>query len=262
MSPDFVSWLVSRAVRGSPPVLRLFSGPETSLGARPLRIPDTSKRLCAFVAVHQGAVSRRHAAGTLWPDCDDDRAAANLRSALWRLNGYGVRFVETRRHALAVAQNVVVDLDVVDDWANRLIGHHEVPEDLAAVPRDVNALELLPGLSDDWVLFERERIRQRLLHAFEAQSRRLLARDRYAEALDVALLIVCADPLRETAQRALIECHLAEHNLAEAARAYMRYRSLLQRELGAEPDASLTELVVHPAQHPAQHRELVRLRIS
>lgn len=257
MSPDFVSWLVGRATRGTPPVLHLFGGPEVSLGARPLAIPDTSKRLFAFVAVHQGAVSRSHVAGTLWPDCHDGRAAANLRSALWRLNGSGVQFVETRRHALAVAKDVVVDLDVVDDWATRVLGHRDVPEDLAATPRDVNALELLPGLSDDWVLFERERIRQRLLHAFEAQSRRLLAAARYAEALEVALLVVCADPLRETAQRALIECHLAEHNLAEAARAYATYRTLLQRELGAEPDASLTELV-----EPSQRRELVRLRIS
>jgi DNA-binding SARP family transcriptional activator len=257
MSLDFVSWLVGRAVREAQPVLHLFSGPEVSLGARPIDVPDASKRLFAFVAVHQGAVSRQHVAGTLWPDCDDTRAAANLRSALWRLNGSGVRCVETRRHTLAVAKNVVVDLDLVNDWATRLIGHREVPDDLDATPRDVNALELLPGLSDDWVLFERERIRQRLLHAFEAQSRRLLAGDRYAEALEVALLIVCADPLRETAQRVLIECHLAEHNLVEAARAYTRYRTLLHHELGAEPDASLTELV-----HPTQRRELVQLRIS
>lgn len=257
MSLDFVSWLVSRAMQGTQPVLHLFGGPEVSLGARPIDVPDASKRLFAFVAVHQGPASRRQVAATLWPDCDDRRAAANLRSALWRLNGSGLQFVESRRHTLAIAKNVVVDVDVVNDWASRLIDHREVPDDLSASPRDVNTLELLPALPDDWVLFERERVRHRLLHAFEAQSRRLLAAGRYAEALDVALLIVCADPLRETAQRALIECHLAERNLAEAARAYRMYRTLLQHELGEEPGEALTQLV-----HPPHRHELVPLRSS
>jgi DNA-binding SARP family transcriptional activator len=250
MSLDFVSWLLSRAVRGTPPVLQLFSGLEVSVGTRLIDIPDASKRLFAFVALRPGAVSRRHVAATLWPDCDDGRAAANLRSALWRLNSAGLPLVDARRHTLELAKNVVVDVSVVNEWATRLIAHREDPDDLAATPHNVNAIELLPGLGDDWVVFERERLRQRLLHAFEAQSRQLLIEGRYAEALEVALLLVCADPLRESAQRALIECHLAEHNRAEAARVYTSYQTLLHAELRAEPDAALTRLI-HPRRRPA-----------
>jgi DNA-binding SARP family transcriptional activator len=104
-------------------------------------------------------------------------------------------------------------------------------------------MDLLPGWYDDWVIFERERIRQRLLHALEALSRRLVEADRCAEAVDAAISAVSADPLRESANRVLIEAHLAESNLIEARRAYQRYRDSLHRELGVEPSEALVNLV-------------------
>ncbi|MBM2620722.1 bacterial transcriptional activator domain-containing protein [Actinoplanes sp. LDG1-06] len=44
-------------------------------------------------------------------------------------------------------------------------------------------------------------------------------------------------PLRESAQRALAQAHLAAGNVADARRTYDEYRSRLRRELGcgAEP---------------------------
>jgi DNA-binding SARP family transcriptional activator len=254
MLRDFVGSMVSRAVHGTPPVLHLFGGPYVSVGTQQVDIPEASNRLLAFVALHNGSVSRRHVAGVLWPDCDDGRASANLRSALWRLNGLGWAFVEACRNTLVTGPDVIVDVAVVNDWATRLISHREVPDDLLSTPQDVNALELLPDLSDEWALIERERMRQRLLHAFESQSRQLLIEGRYGEAIEVALAVVCADPLRESAQRVLIECHLAEENRVEADRAYRTYQSLLRREVGAEPSAALTRLIRPLRLDPVQSR--------
>src|SRR5690242_21218853 len=52
----------------------------------------------------------------------------------------------------------------------------------------VDAIDLLPGWYDDWVLMERERVRQRLLHALEALSGQLAQVGRCAEAVDAAMM--------------------------------------------------------------------------
>jgi DNA-binding SARP family transcriptional activator len=107
----------------------------------------------------------------------------------------------------------------------------------------MDALDLLPGWYEDWALLERERVRQRLLHAMEAQSRQLAQAGRYGQAVEAAMQAVGADPLRESAQRALVEAHLAEGNWMEARRSLDLYAELLDRELGASPGAEITALL-------------------
>jgi DNA-binding SARP family transcriptional activator len=104
-------------------------------------------------------------------------------------------------------------------------------------------LDLLPGWYDDWVLMERERLRQRILHALEELSRKLACAGRFPEAVEAAVLAIGAEPLRESAQRALIEAHVAEGNLSEARRILQEYRDLLRRELGVNPSYALQAVV-------------------
>jgi DNA-binding SARP family transcriptional activator len=69
---------------------------------------------------------------------------------------------------------------------------------------------------------------------------------------------VSADPLRESANRVLIEAHLAEGNLVEARRAYERYRDSVSRELGVEPGEQLASLVRVGFRLPSQGRRYRR----
>jgi len=245
---DFVHTLITREAPGMPLVLHLFGGPFVSCGRRRLEVPEGSKRLLVFVALHRGRIERRYAAGALWPIGDDIRAAGNLRSALWRLNGAGVRVLSADKHGLAMRSDVLVDVHIVSSWAARLIGGSASHDDLAIMPWGVDALDLLPGWYDDWALIERERIRQRLLHALEALSRELVQLRRCAEAVEAAMIAVSADPLRESAQRALIEAHLAEGNWVEGRRSFEAYCDVLVRELGTEPGAELAAMVARATQ--------------
>nr|WP_253942640.1 bacterial transcriptional activator domain-containing protein [Nocardioides sp. zg-1230] len=112
------------------------------------------------------------------------------------------------------------------------------------MPRcSLDAVDLLPGWYDDWVIYERERLRQRLLHALESLSRTLAKSRLFAQAIEVALEGVRIDPLRESALRVLVEAHLAEGNLCEARRIYRDYSDLVRRELGISPDPELQALV-------------------
>src|SRR5687768_14813005 len=58
-----------------------------------VELPLASQRVLAFVALQRRQVARSVAAGTLWPESTEARAAANLRSALWRLRRPGVEIV-------------------------------------------------------------------------------------------------------------------------------------------------------------------------
>jgi len=61
---------------------------------RRIAISRGSQRLLAFLALQERPVSRVHVAGVLWPELPDERAAANLRSALWRLRRSGAHLVD------------------------------------------------------------------------------------------------------------------------------------------------------------------------
>jgi len=224
-------------------IVHLFAGPYVTVGARRQEVPEGSKQLLAFVALRRRQVDRRHAAGTLWPFGNEERAAGNLRSALWRLRRADINVLVADKGSLGLRAHVVVDLHLMDKWATRLIQGTVFARDLVISPSVFDALDLLPGWYDDWALMERERIRQRLLHALEALSVRLISLGRYGEAVDAALLTVGADPLRESAQRVLIEAHIAESNLVEARRSYLAYRDLARRELGIEPSSELLALL-------------------
>ncbi len=101
----------------------------------------------------------------------------------------------------------------------------------------------MPGWFDDWVIVERERLRQIRLHALDALCERLIEARRWAQAVQVALADVDGEPLRESAQRMLIIAHLGVGNVSEAVRQLARYRRLLGDELHLEPSFDLERLV-------------------
>jgi DNA-binding SARP family transcriptional activator len=233
-------------------VVHLFSGPYVTLGTERWEVPEGSKQLLAFVALRHRRVERRQAAGALWPGGAEERAAGNLRSALWRLRRAGINVVTADKWSLALRGDVLVDLHLTEQWATRLIQGTATNPDLAISPSVADALDLLPGFYDDWVLMERERIRQRILHALEALSQILAAIGRFADAIEAAMLATSAEPLRESAQRALIKAHIAEGNLTEARRSYHAYHDLVYRELGVLPSADFSTDLGLPEGRPRQ----------
>lgn len=223
--------------------LHLFGGPFVTVDGLRRRIPDCAERLMVWLALRRGSVDRGLTAGVLWPLVDDRRAAGNLRSALWRLRGAGFDVVEADNASVSLRQTVTVDVRLAAEWAERLLTGRAWADDLAAVPWFADSLTLLTGWDDDWVVLERERLRQRMLHAFEELSRLLGRTGRCAEAVDVARTVVAADPLRESAQRALLQAHLADGDPATALRVVDAYARLHVRTFGVEPSSQLAVLV-------------------
>ena len=228
-------------------LVRVLGGLSLSCGGRRVAVPPGSRRLLAYLALHPDGVDRRVAAGVLWPDVEDGRAAGNLRSALWRLQQVGCPLVAAEQSWLGLREDVEVDLARLEAWAARVLSNAPAPDDLGVDPGPIADLELLPGWYDDWVLSVRERLQLRLLHALEALSRLLARAGRPAAAVEAMHVAVLAEPLRESGQRALIEAHQAAGDWIAARRQYDAFRSILRREIGVEPSAELTAVARGPA---------------
>jgi DNA-binding SARP family transcriptional activator len=225
--------------------LQLIGDFRLRLGDDDVPVPQAAQRVIAFVALQERPVCRGRLAGSLWLDKAEERASANLRSALWRLRRQGADVLYLTERAARLRPEVEVDVHDATAWAWRVIEGRARPDDLDRHPP---LAELLADWYDDWVLMERERLRQRCLHALEAQSRALLDAGRTARAIDLALALVAAEPLRESAHRLVIDIHLAEGNVSEARHAREGYVVAMRDQLGIDVSDRLAEPV--PAARP------------
>lgn len=221
--------------------LRLLRSFMLHSDGRPVELPLSVQRLVCFLSLHDHPLHRHHVAGTLWPETTDQRAAANLRSALWRLNQLKSPVVVTAGPSLAIGPEVAVDLAWATARAHLVLGPDEV--DAAVVDPAEFCFDLLPDWYDDWVVVEREQFRQLRLRALERLCARLTVREQYGAAAEAAMAAIAGEPLRESAHRALSSVHLAEGNRAEAVRQYHFYDRLLRAELGFEPSSQFRALV-------------------
>lgn len=231
-------------------LLCLFGGPSVLQRGHRIVVPEGSQRLLVLVALRGGRVDRRSVAGSLWPNGTDDRAAGNLRSAMWRLRTAGLDLLSNERGVVTLHDRVDVDVRDVAAWADRLVRGTWTEDDLVLAGRPLDPEDVLPGWYEDWVIFERERLRQRVLHGLEALSTLLREQGRCAEAVEAALCAVHLEPLRESGQKALLLAHLAEGNQVEARRALDAYARLLRDELGLRTSTELTALLRPPRPRP------------
>lgn len=133
--------------------LRLMDGFRLHRDGTPVQLPWSGQRLVALLGV-VGLRSRTAAAGTLWPEVNEEHARGSLRTALWRLHRRWPDLVSVEGHQLELTPHVHVDIRAISARAARLLDvePETVREDLSV--RSLAGSELLPGWCDDWVVFE------------------------------------------------------------------------------------------------------------
>ena len=221
------------------PRLTLLGGFELACDGRWVTLSTSAQRLLAFVALRERPLQRSYVAGSLWLDSPEERAAANLRSALWRLHGCGIQLVHSVGSQLSLDSGVVVDLREAERFAHRALD----PDGELDVDPSMLSGDLLPDWYDEWVVYERERFHQLRLRALDALCLRLADAGHLDGALEIGLTAVADDPLRESSHRAVVRVHLADGNIAEAIRQYRLCRRLLNEQLGVRPSERMEELV-------------------
>jgi DNA-binding SARP family transcriptional activator len=222
--------------------LRLLGRFELRSHGRLLRVSPAGERLVAYLGIRVEPIRRHAAASELWPECTDIRAAANLRSALWRLPGDRGGLIASTVHTISLAAGVSVDIHELSGQLH--------PAGDSAVTVSMLRQDVLPEWPEEWLISTREWFRQVRLHALETLCDRCRATGRLGAALEAAMAAVAADPLRESAHRRLALIHMAEGNFAEALRQYDVYRLLLRAELGLPPSPQFRRLVAPLLERP------------
>jgi DNA-binding SARP family transcriptional activator len=143
---------------------------------------------------------------------------------------------------LGLGAAVEVDLHTAEAFARHVLDEGDA-DVVGAHPPSLLLGDLLPDWYDDWVLFERERFRDLRLRALDVLCERLTHEGRFRDAAEVGHAALAAEPLRESAHRALVRIHLLEGNAVEALRQYRLCRRLLAEHLGIDPSSLMEELM-------------------
>jgi DNA-binding SARP family transcriptional activator len=220
--------------------LELLDGFRLSCDDLVIDVSSNAQRVLALLGLRP-AMSRTAVAGTLWPDGSDARAGANLRNALWRVNRRFSGLILSGREKIFLSPNVEVDIDRLSAVASLI--RSGSPSDASVRLGELPAGELLPAWEDDWLLLERERLRQLQLHALTDVARLCMTSGDHSSAVDAALRALRIDGLRESTLRILVKAHVEAGDYAEALRRFHSYRRQLSTELGVAPSPQMLQIL-------------------
>ena len=234
--------------------ITLFGALEIAHGsAAPLR-PPTQRVLALLgylIAHHDVPQARDKLVDLLWPDLLPRQGRRMLSDTLWRARRLLTPPGQDDTPALLIAGDTVafrpdpstwVDLIAFEQALHASKGCRRSSDERLRAAVELYRGDFLEDCYDDWALFERERLREQYLSALQRLLAADQARQAYDLALQSALRLVQADPLREEAHRALMRLYHLLGRTDDALRAFAQCRALLDTELGVEPEAETLSL--------------------
>src|SRR6266700_3412611 len=207
------------------------------------------RSLLAYLVLHREVPQQRqHLAFLFWPDTTEAQARNNLRQLLHQLRQAFPaveHFLSADAHMLYWHPVTPFHLDVaafeqaltLADAATRQHDQHA----LQAALEQADSLyrgELLPGCYDEWILPERERLRQHHLQALEHLLRLFEGQGDHVTAIRYAQRLLGLDPLSEDLYRRLMRLFALNNDRASALHVYHTCVTTLQREMGVDPDVA------------------------
>jgi TolB-like protein/Flp pilus assembly protein TadD len=230
----------------------------TLFGGFEIRLPDGAladlpgqkdRALLAMLVVGTGEVhSRERLAGLLWGDHGERQARDSLRQSLVRLRrclggGGSDGALRTDRQSVALDRGAV-NSDV--QTFEGLVRTDTVDSLLEATK--IYRGDLLDGIAvrdrafEDWLLVERQRLRQLFERALTGLMTRALSSGDRERAGDAARRLLQVDPLSEAAHRTLMQIQADDGQSALALKLYESLCERLQRELGVPPEPATVAL--------------------
>lgn len=224
----------------------LAAEPELAIDRRIVPLPRIGWTLIGLLLASGGHAARRaRIAAALWPDSGEDAARHCLSTTLWRLKQRhpglgGLISAEGDTVALATGRTLWVDAQALEHRAQHALddpGWLSRPANRRKLRRALGHYrgDLLADHDDDTLLVERERVRAVFLDASYQLAVTHARHGEWEDARSICRRLCGHEPLREDAQRVLIEAHARCGSRALAIRQYRTLERLLARELGVQP---------------------------
>lgn len=207
-------------------------------GDTPLATVNTLRlqSLLAYLVLHRHTpLSRHHLAFLLWPDTPEAQAHTNLRTLLHRLRQAlrdADHFFQIDPQTVQWRPDAPFTLDVAD-FEHSLAQASSVPTLQQAI--NLYHGDLLPGCYDDWILPQRERLRQAFSQVLERLVMQLESERDYLAAIRAAQRLLQHDALHEATYRRLMRLYALTGNRAGVQRVYQDCLTTLRRELDILP---------------------------
>ncbi|HJT59858.1 MAG TPA: BTAD domain-containing putative transcriptional regulator [Ktedonobacteraceae bacterium] len=214
--------------------------------------------LMAYLALTSLPQSRDVLATLLWPDLDQERARAALRSTLPALTSlFPESWLTVDRQTIRLNREVIwIDTGEFLALLAQSRSHQHPPDTLC--PQCLSLLEhaialyhddFLTGFTipdsveyDDWQMFQRGWLRREYAGALRKVAGYYGGEGHYQEALAYARRWLSLDPLHEPAHRMMMQLYAANGQRAEALRQYSDCVAILDAELATPPEEETTAL--------------------
>jgi DNA-binding SARP family transcriptional activator len=233
--------------------LTLLGDVACALDGRPVRFARRSALALLIYLVCAGRSQRRAVLGTLIAgESDEASAAMALRNALRDLRAVLGDQLVADTATIALAPSLELASDVTAFEAAARAGLEQ--SSLGALREAVACYggEFAPGLAvkgapalDDWLLQERERLRDLLLRVL---SELAVVEERagdHTSAVATLRRLLAEEPWREESHRSLMRLLARDGRRAAALLQFEQCRAALQRELGIEPQPKTLALYEH-----------------
>ncbi|MEM8716218.1 MAG: BTAD domain-containing putative transcriptional regulator, partial [Cyanobacteria bacterium P01_G01_bin.4] len=231
--------------------LQLLGGFSLTYSARPVTdlTQGRAQLLLAYLALHHTMPQpRQRVAFHLWPESTDAQARTNLRKALTYLRR-SLPNVETLlqidKQSLWWSSNKGCQSDVAMFEAAMNTAETTDQEAVRKAHWE-RALQLyqgdlLPDCEDEWLVPERERLRQLHQRSLEQLTQLLKHQQDYSAAISYAQRLVRLDSLNETNYCILMRLQHQVGDRAGALQTYHQCMTILRDELGMDPGATIRQ---------------------
>lgn len=214
---------------------------------------DRLRSLLSYLVLNSGKpLPRSRLASLFWPDSTDTQARTNLRRELHYLRQIlpnGDQFLQVDSKVLWWRSTAPFTLDVVE--FEQAVAQAESAEQSADFKTVRMALEratvlyqgdLLPDCSDEWILPEKERLRQIYSRVLQWLVRLLKRQGEIHPAMRYAQRWLQVDALNEAAYCELMHLSALSGDRAGALHLYYRCMTTLRDELGIDPSPTIRAL--------------------
>lgn len=208
--------------------------------------PRLQSLLTYLLLLRQAPQSRQHIAFQFWPDSSEKQAHTNLRKLLFQLRNAlpnPDQFLTQDHLIVQWRPDAPYTLDVAELQiplarcltTNGKPSAQANPDDLTKVVNLYRG-ELLPGCFDEWLLPLRQQLQRDVMVAIEQLIQLSEHQREYRAGIRYAQRLLGLDPLHEGAYRRLMQLHALNGDRAAALHDYHTCATILQQELGVEPD--------------------------
>lgn len=219
---------------------------------------SSCSKLIVFLLINHGVPQRREKlADLLYPDSEIEYALNSLSTNVWRIRRWiKANFSSNVLRLVASGRDLLFEGPDSSYWDISRFEHtffqccDENSEMLSAAQlTDMQKAiceyrgPFMEGESDDWILFERERLHCLFVRGLHKMMSSFAAERKFEDALDCGRLILKVDPLREYVHREMMRYYTESGQRALALRQFDLCSEILRDECNISPLPETIELM-------------------